>query len=68
MISSDVAFIFTLAILAFTDGYILNNVMMFGPKVSAPGDQELTTSLIVAAQPVTIAISASVSNIIVRNL
>ena len=68
MIHSDAAFILALAVLAFTDGYILNNVMMFGPKTSALEDQELTTSLIVAAQPVTVAISASISNVIIRNI
>ena len=66
--TNDWAFIIAFAILAFSDGYILNNTLMFGPKVSPPEFQALTTSMIVASQPISIMIAALLSNVIVKIL
>ncbi len=67
-LTDDWAFIVTFGILAFTDGYILNNVMMFGPKAGKACNQEITASMLVAAQPVTVFIASVISNVIVKNL
>ena len=66
LFDSDIVFILSFAMLALTDGFILNLVMMFGPKSSK--DQALNASLIVAAQPVTIVLASVLSKFIVSNL
>ena len=59
-------FICGFAVLSFGEGYIENNVLMFGPKAGHAHNQEVTASLLVTGQPVSIAFTSVISNVLIK--
>ncbi len=67
-IPSDVAFVCVLVVFAFSDGYINNIAMMFGPKSLESGLQEVTAGFLVATSATAITLGSILSTAIVKAL
>ncbi len=67
-IPSDVAFVCILVLFAFTDGYINNIAMMFGPKSVESGLKEVTAGVLVATSSTAITLGSILSAVIVKAL
>ena len=68
IIDSDWGFTLLMFLFAFSDGYVVNMAMMFGPKAGAEQDQEVVAGFLVAVVTSAITFGAIFSIIVVQAL
>ena len=68
IINTDWGFTLLMFVFAFSDGYIVNMAMMFGPKAGSERDQEVVAGFLVAVITSAITFGAIFSIIVVQAL